>query len=165
MKAQRGVYEKILGSNSNVWWVRYAGAVGRILREKAEVKSAAVKLYQKRKTEILEGKKLPEQSRGRVVRFAEIADDALAYCRANNQGQQFDTYRIGRLKDEFGNYAAEISIEALREWFSEQEWQPGTHNRYKSTLSLMFRLAIENKKASTNPARLLKRTGTRGTFR
>jgi hypothetical protein len=123
------------------WWVRYADAVGGIRREKAGVKSAAVKLYQKRKTEILEGKKLPEQLQGRVVRFAEIADDALAYCRAINQGQQFDAYRIGRLKDEFGNYAAEIPIEALREWFSEQEWQPGTHNRYKSTLSLMFRLA------------------------
>ena len=95
--------------------------------------------------------------RGRVVRFAEIADDALAYCKANNQGQQFDGYRIGRLRDEFGNYAAEIPIEDLRRWFSEQEWQPGTHNRYKSTLSLMFRLAIENKKASTNPARSLKR--------
>ena len=155
MKAQRGVYEKILGSN--VWWVRYADALGRIRREKAGVKSAAVKLYQKRKTEILEGKKLPEQLRGRVVRFAEIADDALAYCRANNQGQQFDAHRIGRLKDKFGNYPAEIPIETLREWFSEQEWQPGTHNRYKSTLSLVFRLAIENKKASTNPARLLKR--------
>ncbi len=63
----------------------------------------------------------------------------------------------GRLKDEFGNYAAEIPVEDLRGWFSEQEWQPGTHNRYKSTLSLMFRLAIENKKASTNPARSLKR--------
>jgi len=120
------------------------------------VKNAAIKLYQKRKTEILEGKKLPEQLRGRVVRFAEIADDALAYCKANNQGQQFDGYRIGRLKDEFGNHAAEIPVEDLRRWFSEQEWQPGTHNRYKSTLSLMFRLAIENKKASTNPARLLK---------
>src|SRR5713101_1778816 len=155
MKAQRGIYEKIPGSN--VWWVRYADSAGRIRREKAGVKSAAIKLYQKRKTEILEGKKLPEQLRGRVVRFAEIADDALAYVKANNQGQQFDAYRIGRLKDEFGNYAAEIPVEDLRRWFSEQDWQPGTHNRYKSTLSLMFRLAIENKKASTNSARLLKR--------
>ena len=155
MKAQRGIYEKIPGSN--VWWVRYADSAGRIRREKAGVKSAAIKLYQKRKTEILEGKKLPEQLRGRVVRFAEIADDAVAYVKANNQGQQFDAYRIGRLKDEFGNYAAEIPVEDLRRWFSEQDWQPGTHNPYKSTLSLMFRLAIENKKASTNPARLLKR--------
>ncbi len=66
----------------------WADAAGRIRREKAGVKSAAVKLYQKRKTEILEEKKLPEQLRGRVVRFAEIADAALAYCKANNQGQQ-----------------------------------------------------------------------------
>ena len=63
------------------------------------MKSAAIKLYQKRKIEILEGKKLPEHLRSRVVRFAEIADDALAYCKANNQGQQFDAYRINAVPD------------------------------------------------------------------
>jgi hypothetical protein len=149
MKAQRGVYEKIPGSN--VWWVRYADSAGRIRREKAGVKSDAIKLYQKRKTEILEGKKLPEQLRGRVVRFTETADDALAYCKADNQGQQFDAYRIGRLKDEFGNYAAEVPVEDLRRWFSEQEWQPGTHNRYKSTLSLMFRLSDREQESVDKP--------------
>ena len=155
MSVQRGIYEKVPGSN--VWWVRYADSAGRIRREKAGVKSAAVKLYQKRKTEILEGRKLPEKFQKRLVLFAEIADDALAYCKANNQGHQFDGYRIGRLKDEFGNYSAEIPIDELRRWFSAQPWQPATHNRYKSTLSLAYRLAIENKKASANPARALKR--------
>jgi hypothetical protein len=80
----------------------FGGCDMRTRQDASGVKSAAIKLYQKRKTEILEGKKLPEQLRGRVVRFAEIADDALAYVKANNQGQQFDAYRIGRLKDEFG---------------------------------------------------------------
>lgn len=121
------------------------------------MKSAAVKLYQKCKTDILEGKKLPEKFQKRLVLFAEIADDALAYCKAKNQGHQFDGHRIGRLKDEFGNYGAEIPIDELRRWFSAQPWQPATHNRYKSIQSLAYRLAIENKKASANPARALKR--------
>jgi hypothetical protein len=108
---------------------------GRIRREKAGPKGSAIKLYQKRKTEILQGKKLPEQLRNRIVRFSEIADDAESYCKANNQGFQFDAYRIGRLKEQFGNYSAEIPVEDFRRWFSEQEWKAGTYNRYKSTLS------------------------------
>jgi hypothetical protein len=36
-------------------------------------------------------------------------------------------------------------------------WKNGTHNRYKSTLSLIFRLGIEHNKISSNPARFLKR--------
>jgi integrase len=76
---------------------------------------------------------------------------------SSNQGQQFDGYRIGRLKREFANRSAEIPVEELRRWFDEHEWEAGTYNRYKSTLSLIYRLAIENKKATVNPARLLKR--------
>ncbi|MGB8065201.1 MAG: site-specific integrase [Candidatus Sulfotelmatobacter sp.] len=154
-KRRRGVYEKVKGSGE--WWIRYADGEGKPRREVAGTKSNAISLYQKRKAEVLVGRKLPESLRQRVVRFAEIADDALAYCKANNQGQQFDAYRIGRLKEEFANYAAEVPVEDLRRWFGEQEWKPGTHNRYKSTLSLTYRLAIEHKKASANPARLLKR--------
>lgn len=28
------------------------------------------------------------------------------------------------------NHKLYVTVGALREWFSEQEWQPGTHNRY-----------------------------------
>lgn len=155
MRKQRGVFEKLPGSCD--WWIRYADETGRIRREKAGAKSAAIKLYQKRKTEILQGKKLPEQLRNRVVRFAEVADDAQEFCKAHNLGHQFDAYRIGRLRTEFGNYSAEIPTEELRHWFDSQKWAPGTYNRYKSTLSLAYRLAIENGKVATNPARMLKR--------
>jgi integrase len=153
-KKVRGVYEKKPGSG--VWWVRYA-ANGRIRREKVGSKSAAIDFYRKRKTQVLQGEKLPERFRQRKVKFGELADDALSYCKANNRGSQFDAYRIGRLKSEFQNFPAEIPIDQLRKWVSAQEWKPGTRNRYKTTLSLVYRLAIENGKASTNPARLLKR--------
>jgi len=84
----RGVFEKI--PSSGVWWMQYFDAQGRHRREKAGLKSAAGILYRKRKTEALQGKKLPESLRARVVRFSELAKDALEYCQANNLCQRFD---------------------------------------------------------------------------
>ncbi len=110
-KKQRGIYEKELASN--IWWIRYADASGRIRRERAGTKGAAIKLYRKRKTEVWEGKKLPEKLRARTATFGELAKDALKYCKANNRGQQFDGYRIGRLVKEFGNRNADIPVDRV----------------------------------------------------
>lgn len=74
---QRGVYEKVSGSE--IWWIRYVDAEGRYRREKAGTKGMALDLYRKRKTEALQGKKLPERLRRRVVRFSELANDASKY--------------------------------------------------------------------------------------
>jgi hypothetical protein len=54
----RGVFEKVPGSG--VWWIRYLDQFGKKRREKAGSKSVAIKLYGKRKQQVLEGKKLPE---------------------------------------------------------------------------------------------------------
>ena len=154
-KKVRGVFERPTGSG--IWWIQYFDSEGRRRREKAGTRGSAIDLCRKRKQQALEKKKLPERLRVRVVRFEELAEDAEAYCKANNQGQQFDLYRIGRLKQEFGRYsAAAITIEDLRKWFDEQEWQAGTYNRNKTTLSLIYRLGIENGKVQANPAKLLK---------
>jgi site-specific recombinase XerD len=150
----KGVFEKIPGSG--IWWVRYADSTAKIRREKAGTKSAAIKLYQKRKTEVLDGKKFPENLRMKVVKFSELADDARAYVKANNRGAQFDGYRITKLVNEFGDRNADIPVADFRAWFDERGWASGTHNRCRSTLSLLYRLGIENKKVFTNPARLLK---------
>jgi integrase len=155
VKKARGVFER--PAASGVWWIQYFDSEGRRRREKAGTRGSAIDLYRKRKQQALEKKKLPERLRARQVRFDELAKDAEVYCKANNQGQQFDLYRIGRLKGEFGNYpAAAITIEDLRKWFDEQEWQAGTYNRNKTTLSLIYRLGIENGKVQSNPAKLLK---------
>jgi integrase len=156
-KKVRGVFEKVPGSSE--WWIQYYDAEGQRRREKVGTRSNAIYLVEKRRGEKLEGKKLPGKLRARTVRFSEIADDALSYVKVHNLGQQFDAYRIGRLKEEFNTSPAEIPVDRLRRWFDEQEWKPGTYNRYKSTLSLIYRLAIEHKKVGTgtNPARLLRR--------
>jgi hypothetical protein len=66
-----GLFEKV--PDSKAWWIRYADSMGRIRREKAGTKGAAIDLYRKRKTEALLGKKLPENLRSPMVSFAELA--------------------------------------------------------------------------------------------
>ena len=154
-KKIRGVFEKV--PRSGEWWIQYYDSEGRRRREKAGTKGNAIDLYRKRKLEALTGAKLPEKLRIRVVKFSEIAEDARTYVKINNSGFKFDEYRLNRLIAEFGNRPAEIPIEDLRRWFGEQDWSPATCNRYKTMLSLVYRLGIEHKKAKTNPAKLLKR--------
>ena len=94
---QHGIYEKVGGSD--VWWIRYVDADGRYRREKAGTKSMAIDLYRKRKTEALQGRKLPERLRRRVVLFDEIAQDALAYSKAHKRTYDDDCSRMDRLKE------------------------------------------------------------------
>jgi len=154
-KRERGVFEKEPGSG--VWWIRFIDAEGALRREKVGSKSAAIKLYRSRKTDAMEGKKLPRKLRARQVRFGEIADDYLAHAKANNEGWKADKDRIATLKDAFGYRLAEIPIADLREWFNAQEWKPSTFNRWRTVLRSIYKLAIENKKAESNPVPLLKR--------
>ena len=51
---QRGVFEKVPGSG--VWWIVYFDQFGKRRREQAGTKSVAIKLYDKRKQQVLEGK-------------------------------------------------------------------------------------------------------------
>jgi len=150
----RGVFEKVSGSG--VWWIRFIDAEGALRREKVGSKSAAIKLYGKRKTDAMEGKKLPKKLRARQVRFSELADDYLEHAKANNEGWIADKNRIATLKGAFGNRPAEIPIADLREWFNAQAWKPGTFNRWRTVLRSIYKLGIENKKAESNPVPLLK---------
>ena len=157
-KKVRGIYEKAPGSG--VWWIRYSDATGRIRREKAGLKQTAETLYRKRKTEVLQGKKLPE-TRRRVVSFEELAKDALAYSKAHKRSYDDDLSRMERLKSWFGTRQAEGITPGemerrLTEAAQEGKWKPATANRYRALLSLTYRLGIRNGKVSTNPARLVR---------
>ena len=156
---QRGVYEKL--PDSGVWWIRYADAMGRIRREKAGTKSAALTLYRKRKTECLQRKKLPESLRSPMVSFAELANGALAYSKAHKRSYGDDVIRMGRLLARFRERAADsITAQELEQHLAqtaeESSWAPATVNRYRALISLVFRLGIESGKVKENPARLVK---------
>ena len=150
----RGVFEKEPGSGK--WWVRFVDASGRYRREKAGTKSNAIDLVDKRRTEALQGKKLPEKLRRARVTFADIARDALAYSKTNKLSYRNDACRMETLLRWFRDYPADaITAQDIERRFEQQEWSPATANRYRALISLTYRLAIRNGKVAENPARLV----------
>jgi len=164
-KSPRGIFERDAGSG--VWWIRYADAHGRIRREKVGSKSNAMKLYQKRKTEVLQGKKLPEQFRAKAVTFSELADDAIEWAKAHKVTWEDDQIRLKPIREVFGARAAEsITPQEIERWFASagmsrnkdkkrmgKQWKPATFNRYKALISMVYRQGIKNHKVNVNPAR------------
>jgi site-specific recombinase XerD len=158
-KLPHGIFEKVPGSK--VFWIRYADCAGKIRREKAGALGAAKMLLSKRKTEVLQGRKLPETLRGRGVRFEEIAEDALSYSKANKAKASYrvDEDRMEPLKKEFGDRIADsITPQEIDKWMAHalKDRAPATLNRYRALLSLTYRLGIANRKVTTNPARLVR---------
>jgi site-specific recombinase XerD len=152
----RGVFEKVPGSN--IWWMHYADATGRRRREKVGTKSAAIKMYRLRKSQVWENKKLPPSVRmQRVVRFSELVQDMLAYSKTHKKSCDDDRHRSGKLLEKFKNDVAEnITPQQFEKFLDERGVKPATRNRYRALLKLMYRLAEESRKISTNPARLLR---------
>jgi site-specific recombinase XerD len=151
----RGVFEKVPGSGE--WWIRYNDSNGRYRREKAGSKSVAIKLVDKRRTEALQGKKLPERLRRATVSFGEIAKDALAYSKASKLSYRHDAGRMETLLSWFREYPAEaITAQDIEKRFGQEKWSPATINRHRALLSLTYRLAIRNGKVKENPARLVR---------
>ncbi len=158
-KKQRGVFEREPGSGE--WSIQYFDQYGRRRREKVGSKSAAIAAYQKRKTEIREGRFFPEKLKRREVSFAELATDALAYSKAHKRSYDDDIYRMERLLSWFRDRAADsITPQEIEQHFTraadENNWAPATVNRLRALLSLVYRLGIQNGKAKENPARLVK---------
>lgn len=159
-KRERGVYEKHPGSG--VWWIRYTDVEGRIRREIAGSKAAARTLYRKRKTEVLQGRKLPETLRQQAPTFAQLAKDALAYSDRNKRSAGDDHERMKVLLSWFGSSRADSlkpqEIERrLCEGAKERKWAPATVNRYKALLSLTYRIAVENGRMEYNPISRVRR--------
>jgi len=155
----RGIYEKMPGSD--VWWIRYADSMGRIRREKAGPKGAAITLYRKRKTEALQSRKLPEKLRRRNLSFSELVANALEYSKAHKRSYLDDVCRMGRIREWFGAMPADgitpHDIEQrLARLAKDEGLAPATLNRYRSLMSLMFRLGMESGKVTVNPARLVR---------
>jgi len=72
------------------------------------------------------------------------------------------TCRVPLVRRAFGSYPADsITPQDISRWLercrASENWSSGTANRYKAFLSLSFRLGIENRKCSQNPARFVRR--------
>lgn len=151
----RGVWEKVPGSN--VWWVRYRDAGGKLRREKVGRKSDAIDLFRKRTEERRRGVKLPESMRATGLKFKTLADDIETYSRAHHRDQRNILSRLVKIRSDFnGRIADGIKPQEIDAWLSENTNTPATSNRYRALFSLIFREALRNGKVASNPARLVR---------
>lgn len=161
MEAIRGVYEKEPGSG--VWWVRWTDTQGKLHREKAGRRSDAKTLVDKRRTETIQKRKLPEQFRAKVT-FAALCDDALEHSRATNNAKVTHdlSLKIERLRPVFGDRdAAGITKQDILRWLTNEAearaWKASTRNRWQAAFSLAYRVGVENEKVERNPAAGIRR--------
>lgn len=151
----RGVWEKIPGSG--IWWIHYVDAEGQRHREKVGRKGDAIRLYHQRKADALAGRKLEKPLRQRERTFREFADHAIEYAKKDKANPADDEQKIGVLVSEFGDRpAASLTQQELAAFLESRQTSPATFNRYRATLSMIYREAIRNGWAEKNPARLIR---------
>ncbi|MGA2675253.1 MAG: site-specific integrase [Terracidiphilus sp.] len=132
-------------------------AEGKRRREKVGRKTDAIKLYHQRKADAAAGKKLNKPLRQRERTFQEIADNALEYAKKNKSNPADDEQKIRLLTGEFGPRAASsLTQQELAAFLEARNTSPATFNRYRATLSMIYREAIRNGWLERNPARLVK---------
>jgi site-specific recombinase XerD len=149
-----GVWEKEPGSG--IWWIRYRKN-GILHREKVGRKSDAAALYQKRKSEIRAGAKLPENMRNASVRFGALAEDIQRFSEKHHRDQRNIESRLRRILPDFAQRLADqIKPEEIDAWLARNTKTPATANRYRALFSLIYREALRNGKVTGNPARLVR---------
>jgi integrase len=149
-----GVWEKVPGSR--IWWIRYREN-GALHREKVGRKSDALALYQKRKSEIRAGAKLPENMRRASIRFGQLAEDIRGYSEKHHRDRGHIESRLKRILPDFEiRLADQIKPEDIDGWIARNTDTAATANRYRALFSLIFREALRNGKVTGNPARLVR---------
>ena len=153
-KLPRGVIQR-----DGLYWIRYADTVGRIHREKiGPFLGQAQAAYQKRKSEVREGKFFPGKINQRAVAFVEAALDFLSYSKKAKRSYSHDASRMERLLRLWRDCPlADLSPGRVERDLSEcavqEDWSPATYNRYRALASAVFSLAIRNRKSTINPVR------------
>ncbi len=152
-KAPRGCFQRPPGSG--IWWINYYKD-SKQHREKAGSKSAAMKLYQKRKTEILEGRKLPTLKRTAPVVISDLVDGVVAFTENHRSARDY-ICKAGIIKQHklAAMNANEVTPEDIRGFLRSHCETPATWNRYVAFLGLAYRLGIDNGKVTiNNPVRI-----------
>jgi len=157
---RKGVFERVKGSN--IWWIRYTNEQGKRVAAKVGTFSAAVHVYEQRTAAIRLGVLLPNSTR-RGVKFSELAKEAIKFSEKHHRASKDFKQRVNLAVEEFGDRVAEsITTRELQDWVDEmaeeREWTGGTRNRFKSSLSTVFREGMRAGKITVNPARLIRRS-------
>ena len=152
----RGLFERPRGSG--IWWVRYFDRGGREHREKIGAKSLARRVYEKRKTEIREGRFFAPEKR-ETLSFESIQSDYRNS--ALKAGREIMRGDIGyrRLNDAFGPERADsitpAQIEVFRDKLAE-ELSAATVNLHLKLLRAIFMRAVRTQSVASNPVGSVK---------
>jgi hypothetical protein len=150
----RGLWEREPGSD--IWWIRYR-VDGVLKREKVGAWGAAKDLLNKRKNEIREGIKMPENMRHTSIRFKTLCDDILEFSKKHHRDFRSVEIRVKKIVADFGEKPVDkIKPAEIDAWLSRVTKTPATSNRYRALFSLIFREALRNGKIASNPARLVR---------
>jgi integrase len=151
-KTYRGITRTLNGFR-----FRYTDQHGREHRILCSTIDEAILLYHKNHASQRHGGlPAPVAVRRSRVTFREIAQDALRYADKHKRSAQHDHWRMKKLVEWFGNMRADaLTARDIAEKFENQAWKPATWNRHRALLSMTYRLAMRDGKASQNPARLL----------
>lgn len=89
--------------------------------------------------------------------------DAIKFSEKHHRASKDFKQRVNLALDKFGDRGAEsITTRELQDWIDEmaegREWTGGTQNRFKSSLSAVFREGMRAGKVNGNPARLIRRS-------
>ena len=149
-KKPRGLFERPPGSG--MWWINYYEG-GKQHREKVGSRGAAIKLYRKRKEDARIGRKLPVLRNTKTVTLSELIDDVLEHVAHHKDVRNYKS-RGEIVREALGSRpAAEITPQELLKWLNKQCKTAATFNRYKAFLGLTYRIAEDNGKVDSNPAR------------
>ncbi|MGH9473382.1 MAG: tyrosine-type recombinase/integrase [Terriglobales bacterium] len=164
----RGVFERPKGTG--LWWIRYTDASGREHRENAGTRGMALALLAKRKTEAIQGRKLPETLNRRAVTVEQLLDGAASHVREHystvrmsaktGTGATDSRYPalVAALGDRPAAALTPLEVErALAKLAADRELSNATVNRYQAFLSLAYRLATQNGIVAVNPCRAVRR--------
>jgi integrase len=152
----RGIWERPRGSK--VYWIRYTDADGLRRREKCGSLTNAKQRLAIRHAERVSGESLSLKP---IKSFAlsVLIDDAIAYAKSENDPYAAKDleYKLERIRADFGRKGAQAITQAdIMKWLDKEavkhDWKPASRNRYQAAWSLVYRVAIQNKKARENPA-------------
>ncbi len=139
----KGIYKR-----GNVYWIRYAGLDGRIIRESSgntRFKDAETLLIQ-RKQAIKEGKQ-PEIKRIANYTFNELAEKYLSWINGRQKSAKIKGYIIGQLLNTFGSLPLRrfntLTVEQLQTDLINRGLKNSSCNKVLNILKHMFTKAVD----------------------
>lgn len=151
MKKVRGVYERDRGSG--IFWIRWADGGGLIHREKVGTRELAIAAYQKRKSEVREGRFFPRLREQRVT-FGDLVDE-FKKAKPNHWSKGL----IDIIKSWFADYPARsVTPQKIQEKMNalvSDGRTDATANRYRAIIGAVYSWAIRNGRIERNPARMV----------